>query len=309
MKKIILPLLILALAGTVYAQDEAIFSHYNITPILINPAVAGFNNAHQIQFNARAQWTGFPDAPMTLGVMYNGPVGNTFGLGIGLRSETAAQLNRLRGQLNFAFRFPFSDNFKFGVGFTAEFQQIQLDNAFRNSNFYQEGDQIVENAVNGQREFDANLGFWGEWNERTYVGLAFANLVGARLDEIVTNTSNESPFQYYLLTAGHRIQVNDFFGLEPSILIRQVRNSPFQIDFNLKASFLDDDQLVAGISYRSLKTFGVLLGTKVSKIQLFYTYDVSFQQFQQFNAGSHEVTVAVNFERKKKVGYNQPTNN
>jgi len=308
MKKIFLPLFFVALASVAYSQDEAIFSHYNITPILINPAVAGFEDAYQIQFNARAQWTGFPDAPTTLGVMFNGPVGNTFGLGLGLRSETASQLTRLRGQLNFAFRFPFNDNFKFGAGFTAEFQQIQLDNSFMGSNFYQEGDAIVENAVNGQREFDATLGFWGEWNERTYVGLSFANLVGARLDEIVTSSSNNSPFQYYILNFGHRLDINDYFDLEPSILIRQVRNSPFQIDFNLKASFLDDDQLVAGISYRTLGSFGILLGTKVSKFQLFYTYDLSWQQFQQFNSGSHEVTVAVNFQRKRKVGYNRPNN-
>lgn len=308
MKKIILPLFILAFAAKAFSQDEAIFSHYNITPILINPAVAGFDDAYQLQFNARAQWTGFPDAPTTLGIMYNGPIGNTFGIGLGLRTEKAAQLNRLRGQLNFAFRFPFSDNFKFGVGFTTEFQQLQLDNSFMGSNFYQEGDQIVENAMNGQREFDASLGFWGEWNERTYVGLSFSNLVGARLDEIVTNNSTKSPFQYYLLTFGHRLDINDYFGLEPSVLIRQVRNSPFQIDFNLKASFLEDEKLVAGVSYRTLGTFGVLLGTKVSKFQLFYTYDVSFQQFQQFNTGSHEVTVAFNFQRKRKIGYNRPEN-
>ncbi len=304
MKKIILPLFFVAIVSVIYSQDEAIFSHYNITPILINPAVAGFQDSYQIQFNARAQWTGFPDAPTTLGVIFNGPVGNTLGVGLGLRTETAAQLTRLRGQLNFAFRFAFSEEFRFAAGLSTEFQQIQLDNAFMNSNFFQQGDQIVEEAVNGQREFDAALGFWGEWNRRTYFGLAFTNLVGARLDDIVTNTASESPFQYYILNFGHRLDVNDYFRLEPSILIRQVRHSPFQIDVNLKAGFLDDDQLVAGISYRSLGAFGVLLGTKIKQsLQLFYTYDVSFQQFQQFNAGSHEVTIAYTFARTPRPGY------
>ena len=53
------------------AQEEAIFMHYTINPILINPAAAGFNETYQLQFNARAQWTGFVDAPTTLAARYN----------------------------------------------------------------------------------------------------------------------------------------------------------------------------------------------------------------------------------------------
>lgn len=307
MKKILLSILLFfSLASVLTAQDEAVYSHYNIAPILINPAVAGFENAHQIQFNARTQWTGFPDAPLTVGAIYNGPIGDIFGVGLGVSSESAAQITRLRGKLNFAFRLPLSENFMLGTGFSAEYQRLQLDNAVASSNFYQQGDQVVEGAIEGQEEFDASLGFWGLLNERTYFGLSFTNLVNARLDDVVTASgNNESPFQYYLFTAGHRIDVVDNFSLEPSVLIRQVRNAPFQMDFNLKASFMENDQLVAGISYRTLGAFGLLLGTGFSdsKIQVYYSYDVSFQQFQAFNGGAHEATVILNFKRKQKAGY------
>lgn len=85
MKKIFLLLLIISTVYIVNAQDEAIFTHYNITPILINPAAAGIFEEHQFQLTARAQWTGFDDAPVTLGAHYNGPLGNTVGLGIGIK--------------------------------------------------------------------------------------------------------------------------------------------------------------------------------------------------------------------------------
>lgn len=307
MKKILLHLLLAILTTTTaFAQDEAIFSHYNVVPILINPAVAGFNNVHQVQFNARAQWTGFPDAPLTIGAMYNGPIGDIFGIGVGVSSESAAQLTRLKGKLNFAFRFPLSNNFVLGTGFSAEYEQLQLDNALASSSYYEPGDQVVEGAFAGEDDFDATLGFWGVLNERTYFGLSFANLVRSRLDDIVTTAgTGDSPLQYYLFNLGHKIQVNDLFNLEPSILLRQVRNSPFQMDINLKASFMEDDKLIAGVSYRTLGAAGILFGTSVSKFQLFYTYDVSFQQFQSFNAGSHEITIAINFKRNSKTGYNQ----
>lgn len=72
------------------------------------------------------------------------------------------------------------------------------------------------------------------------------------------------------------------------------------MDFNLKASFLKD-QLIAGVSYRSLSAMGILLGTKLSAFRLYYSYDLSFQHFQKFNTGSHEVTVAFKFEKKEKT--------
>lgn len=82
-------------------------------------------------------------------------------------------------------------------------------------------------------------------------------------------------------------------------MIQQIRDVPFQMDINLKAGFLDD-QLLAGVSYRSLGVMGVMLGTQVSPFNVYYSYNVSFQRFQQFNSGAHEVTVGLNMRQKKR---------
>ena len=153
--------------------------------------------------------------------------------------------------------------------------------------------------MDGQKVFDASLGAFATYKDKTYAGLTFANLVRARLDDIVSDDNSQSFFQYYTFLFGHEFDIIDLgFTLEPSLMIRQIRNAPFQIDFNVKAGFLDD-QLVAGLSYRSLGSLGILLGTKLDSFNLFYSYDVSFQRFQQFNMGSHEVTVAFQLKKKK----------
>ena len=135
MKKYLLLISFFSLCQWAFAQDGAIFSHYNITPVLINPSAAGFNNMHQFQLNARAQWTGFADSPQTYAAQYNGPLGDNFGIGVGVLSETAAQMQRLRAHLNYAFRFDIGDNVKLSAGFSTEYQQIGLDNAILGSNF------------------------------------------------------------------------------------------------------------------------------------------------------------------------------
>ncbi len=297
MKKFILPIICCFVFGAVSAQDEAIFSHYNVAPIIINPAYAGFTGNHQILFNARAQWTGFPDAPKTLGVQYNGPIGDIFGLGVGVVTETAARMTRIRAKLNYAFRFTVSDNVVLSTGFSTEFQQMSIGNNILGENFYQPGDGVIEDAVDGQQVFDASFGAWGSFSERTFIGFAVTNLIQARLDNIVTSQDQGSILDHYIVMAGHQFTfAQGGFTIEPSIMMRQVKDAPSQLDVNLKAGFLQD-QVLAGISYRTIGAVGILLGTEINNFNLYYTFDLSTEEFQQFTSGSHEFTLAFGFSR------------
>ncbi len=310
MKKLIL-LFIILVAGLklTYGQDEAIFSHYYLNPVIVNPAAAGFNDQHTILFNARAQWTGFPDAPKTVSALYHGSIGPIFGVGARAVTETMGELTRIKGELNFAFRFPLGadEDIMLATGIAAKVQQTRLSDDFMGSNIF-DPDQFLMEATNGENVFDAGLGVHATFSERTFVGLSFSNLVQTRLDGIVTDTEQQSLFQYYVFYAGHEFDlVPNQFTLEPSMMLRQIQDAPFQVDLNMKAGFFlnNGQQLLAGLSYRSLGAVGVLLGTDLSNFQVYYSYDTSFQNFQQYNGGSHEVTVAILFsndQRKRPYG-------
>ena len=271
MKKLILLLgLVSVLQTLVHAQDEALFMHYNISPILINPAAAGFDETYNLQFNARMQWTGFEDAPKTFAARYNGPLGRTFGLGVGVFTETAAQMSRSKLQLDYAFRYPVNEDWKLAFGFFTEFQQMRIDGDITDSPFYDPADALLVDLLNGKGQFDAALGIYGTFRENTYGGLTFNNLVSSRLSEIAGVGTSESFFSYYTFNLGHRFELTQQkVSLEPSILLRQIRNAPFQMDLNLKAGFLDE-QLIAGLSYRAgLGAMGILLGTRLTNFNLY----------------------------------------
>jgi len=299
MKKLLITCLACSLSIVGYAQDEAIFSQYFISPILINPAAAGFEDGHRLQLNARGQWSGFVDAPQTYAVNYNGALGPAFGLGVGILTETAAQLSRTRVQLNYAFRFNVKDKVKISAGFSTRYEQLSLDNAVTSGTFFDQADDIIFNALNGVGNFDASLGIFGSVNESTYMGLTINNLVKTRLDQIVTE-SQESLLEFFTFQFGHKVTVPDLkFTLEPSLMIRQIRDAPFQMDLNMKAGFLDD-QLITGLSYRTLGTVGLLLGTRINAFYLYYSYDLSFQRFQRYTAGSHEISFAFDLKKRNK---------
>lgn len=306
MKKITLLLSFLVFTTALVAQYEAIFNHYNLSNgsrNLINPAAAGFDAVSQLQFNLRAQWTGFEDAPKTYGALFNAPIGKAFGLGLGIYSEQAAQLANLRIFLNYAFRFQLSEDFKISAGFSTEFQQMTLNSDVLNKPLLQLGDDLIDEFLSGKGIFDAAIGFYGTFRENTFGGLSLNNLVRNKLDEMVASPQQStSIFQYYTFMLGHKFDLYDLnFSLEPSLAIRQIFSTPASmVDINLKAGFLED-QLIAGLSYRtgtSIAALGILLGTKLSGFNLYYSYDVSFARFQDYSVGSHEVTVAFIFEGK-----------
>ncbi|MEM6395254.1 MAG: PorP/SprF family type IX secretion system membrane protein [Bacteroidota bacterium] len=287
-----------------HAQEETIFNHYVQSPIILNPGAAGFDDEYQLQINARAAWTGFDDTPTTLGVRLNGPVGNNFGIGAAVFSETAAQLSRVKGQLDVAFRFGFGPQiernqpaFQAAFGFFTQFQRIQVDASVMDNPIQQAGDELLMDYINGVNEFDAGFGLYGSFRKNTFGGITINNLVSNRLANI-TGERTESGFNYTFLL-GHNFDLPELkIKLTPSIMMRNVQNAPYMLDFNLQASFLEE-QLIAGLSYRYLGALGLLLGTKLENLRIYYSYDLSFARFQQYNNGTHEITLGYHLDRNQ----------
>lgn len=305
MKKYLLTLLPLLLLGGLVAQDEAIFNHYIQSPILLNPGAAGFTDEYQLQLSARAAWSGFGDgdAPKTIAARINGPIGQSFGIGGTLFSESAAQQNRLKGQLDVAFRFGFGpktkgvEAFQLAFGFFTQFERISVDPSILNNPLIQQGDDVLMAFIDGENRFDAGIGIYGSYLENTFGGLTINNLVSNRLDNI-SGQSTDNNFNYTFLL-GQRFQLKGSdVELTPSIMMRDVQGAPFMLDFNLQAGFLEN-KLITGLSYRYLGALGLLLGTELDGLHFYYSYDVSFADFQAYSNGSHELTVGYRISRKK----------
>ena len=281
-----------------FAQDEAIFTHYQLNPVLINPAYTGFTESHRLQMNLRNQWTAFPGAPQTYAINYNGPIGKKIGLGVNILSEDIAQISRMKAGFNYAFRLKF-DELKVSAGLSGAYQSFNLaTSVFDQANpLYEQGDFIVEEAVDGIQFFDAGLGFFAEYQNATYFGLSFPGMVRAKLNNI-EGESDGGLGEFYIFQVGHKFKFSEHgINVNPSMMIRKMRDIPFQVDFNVLAGFVEE-KLQAGVSYRSGVggAIGLLLGTKLPPFAAYYSYDVSLQRFQRYSGGAHEITVAFDFQ-------------
>ncbi|MEL6717605.1 MAG: PorP/SprF family type IX secretion system membrane protein [Bacteroidota bacterium] len=302
MKKLLLIFLVILVHQSIKAQlsEEAIFTQYTANHAIINPGAIGFNDGNQAFMNIRRSLQGFPGSPTSYAISYNGAAGEVLGLGANIFSENVSQLTRFRFQAGVGVRFKITDDLKLAGGLTGEISQRKLGSAILDNPFYQAGDQIIEGNVDGIRYFDVAFGLYGSFKENTYFGISSPNLVTTRLNALEAKKDSIIGLSFLV---GHKFEFGEVV-FEPSLMALKMESVPLRVDLNLLAHFLDE-QFTAGLIYRHIdapfdsKAGGnaaILLGIKITAFKLFYSYDVSFLEFQQFNGGGHEVTIAFDFK-------------
>lgn len=305
MNKTFYTILLTFAAVAAYAQEQAIYSQYQLFPVLINAGHTGFDNQHQFLGNVRSSWTGFPGAPQSYTFLYTGPVGERLALGGGMFAENIGSQRLFRLQANYAFRFQVQ-KMRIGIGLTTEFLRRSIDNDLLDDPITNPNDPILEDLADGQQLFDASVGIHSLYDDRFFISLALPNTVRARLDQVPLDAQDEggSLFEHYIFQLGYIVDVpSQGFKIIPSIALRNLRNVPYQVDVNLQGRFLDE-KLISGLTYRPGSANGsaaFLIGSKFNQIQASYSYELNFGNFQQYNGGSHEFTVALSFDRKQKI--------
>ncbi len=279
------------------AQNEAAATHYLLNPTSINPGYTGFSDKYQLFLNARWAWQGFADAPRNYLLSFNAPVGNTLGLGVMVGQESIAQLSQTRGQLSYAFRYQVKE-LKMAIGLSTEFRQFRVKSQANNP-IFDLSDEKYRDYLQGSNIFDAGVGFAGNYKDQLFFGFSAPNLISARLGNVYVKSGEKSSFlNSGLATLGYKFSFSDF-NLQPSVMIGKSRTVPFIADINLRSSFANEAALV-GVTYHAglWKAVSIMLGTKLNGLLLGYTYDYSFQGFQNYNGGSHEITIGFEFDRK-----------
>jgi len=298
MKNLFLIFAGLFLLQSVTAQEEAVYRQYFLNPILVNPATVGADREHHtLSMNLRTAFTSFPETPKTYALSYNGPLGKQVGIGALIYSENIADINRFRAQVAYSMGIDINE-VKLRAGLSLEYQRMSLSNDAMNNDLFDAGDMTVLDNVDGRRFFDTSLGIHADY-KNVYFGYAAPNLIRTVTDEIEGIDSGGN-FKYFLLQAGGKFALNDNkVMLQPSLILRRIRNVDTHLDLSMMASFLNE-QFIAGAMVRAGggSSVGFLLGTKYNTLKFIYSYDILLEQFQRYNSGSHEITVGFEFGRK-----------
>lgn len=300
MKKLLsITILTILFFGTVSSQvrlhsERGVFTQGHIHPVLINPGATGFNKGQNLLFNYRNTWASFPGSPSSYTFNYDGPIGNRIGIGVQLMSDRFAAFETLKGLLSVSYNIE-SDVNKVGVGLSLEYLQHTISSDDVSSPLVDPNDQEILNRLDGSQFFDLSLGAYGVYDDKIIYGVTLPSLVSAMLNEFDNGTQGGAEIGVIgHLGYRHRVPNYDMI-IEPSVVFKYLMLTPTHVDLNIKVDLLDE-ALTGGLSYTvgGDERFGFLAGVNLDSFGFYYSYNISFHDFQSYNNGSHELTLKYN---------------
>jgi len=288
MKKLMCFLSLMVSLG-VYAQQDAMFTHYMYNTLSINPAYVGSRDAFTITGLNRSQWVGFNGAPVTQTLTFHSPVGSDqIGLGASVIQDKIGPVKNTSVYADFAYRIKLTNKSKLAFGlkggfnfFSADFPSLQLDD---------QNDQSFSQKI--ENRLMPNFGFGMYYSrERFYAGISTPKLLKNNYYEGTTLSSlsvaKEQGHYYYIM--GTVFTLSNFVDLKPTTLVKVTKGAPVQAD--VSAIFEFNKKLNTGLMYRTGDALGILVGLNITEQLLVgYSFDYSMtNSTAKYNQGSHEI--------------------
>jgi len=279
--------------------EQSVYTTYYLNPVLLNPGASGFDDHHSVLLNYRNAWASFPGAPSTGTLSYNGPVGNRIGLGVLAFTDSFGAFNTTKGQVSLSYNLDIPGN-KLGIGISGEIIQHKLDGDAVTNPLVDISDMQIVDRLAGNRYFDATIGFYGIYDDKITYGVSLPSIVSQRLDD----DSSELIARDFGLIAniGYKWDFPEKdVVVEPSIYYKQLMLVPSHIDFNLRLGLLDEKLQMGGTySTGAENRLGFLIGAYLDNFGVFYAFNSSFNQFQSFNNGSHEISLKLKIQQPNR---------
>jgi len=297
--------MIFFLCPFLWAQQEAMYTHYMDNTLGINPAYAGSRDALTITGLHRSQWVGFDGAPTTQTLTLHSPVySDAVNLGLSFVHDCIGPVNSSAMFVDYAFRVKLDSESKLAFGLKLGFNYYNFNLSELNLT------NQVDGAFNvNATTFAPNIGFGIYYSrDNFYAGLSTPKIVSNNYLYSSTNSSStlSTEQRHYYLILGGWMPINDDVKIKPSTFVKVTKGAPVEADFT--ADFLFHDRFSLGGMYRTGDALGFLIGYYVTEqFSIGYSFDWSFvNTTSKYNGGSHEIMLKYDFRYKNQRSIRSP---
>lgn len=296
--KILLQLFFITALINIQAQDLQ-FTQFYSNPIYLNPAFAGSNYCPRIIFNYRNQWPNLSGTYVTYSASYDQYI-KSMGGGIGFLFTTDDQargtLKTTTASFIYSYNARITREFSINTALQATYFQKNLDRSKLNF-----GDMIdprrgfvwnTNEIIPAQSKYNADFsaGILG-YSKRYFFGFAANHIT--QPDEGLLGVS-KLPAKF-TLHCGTMIEIEKHTSyLSPNILFQQQAKFT-QLNLGL---YYVRNVFVAGIWYRNNDAVILLVGLQNKQFKFGYSYDVTISKLAGNTAGSHEISIQIQFNCK-----------
>ena len=298
------------------AQDPE-FTQFYANPLYLNPAFAGSMRCPRLAMNYRNQWPAINRAYVTYSASYDQHVDAIGGgLGVLVVNDVAGNgtLNTTNVSMIYSYFLPVTKDFSIKAGIQGTFAQKRLD--FARLTF---GDMIDPkmgfsnmsredpNAGRTVSNVNFSAGILG-YSKLFFIGGSAHHLLNAN-EGFIGNSAlpmkisahtgaviplSDSPQNRRKRKSGQNVMPES--SISPNLLYR--RQGDFQ-QLNLGV-YVTKGPVVGGLWYRNQDAFIVLLGFQMPNFRFGYSYDVTISKLSNASAGSHELSMTIQFDCKPK---------
>ena len=304
MKKLVFSFALLLSAAALFGQQEHQYTQFMYNKLLLNPAYAGARGVPSVTAIYRNQWIGFKGSPQSALASFNSPfLSPRVGIGVTLSHQSIGLQRDFHMSLAYSYDLVASDEFSMRVGITASLRSLGI--AFSDAQPNVGGDpSLGDERVN---DFYGNVGagLYGTVSDRMYFGFSvpriYSNAIGY-VNGSATLIAKE--YQHYYAMAGGIIPIADDINLMPALLLKYVKNAPFDADINVNLDIRK--KFTAGLSYRlggdgpgeSIDLLAFWQATPQFGVGA--SYDFGLSSLKDYNAGSIELMVQADLKKRSK---------
>ena len=292
MKKLILIIVLFAnLSG--FAQQDVLFSQYMFNKLTVNPGYAGSREVFSSDVVYRYQWVGLEGAPKTFSLSMHAPLRNDhIAVGGYLYNDKIGPVVDQGALLTYAYRInlpqgKLSFGLQGGVKYNnVDWNMIQIEDP----DFSFQGDHKSKVLP------DANFGIY-YYSNRMFGGVSSKQLLQNEYGMVTVDGKKtySKLLRHFYGMAGVAVPVSDNVIFRPSVLVKYVKEAPWQMDLN--ASFLLYDLLWLGTTYRTDGDLVFLTEINIGrKYRIGYSYDVNVKDRANYNSSSHEIRIGIDLD-------------
>lgn len=273
------------------AQHVPLQSQYMFNGIALNPAYTGSEDALSIVGTFRAQWVGFPGAPLTQAVTAHAPIKRTnSSIGIQIYADQIG-VSRNTGIFgSYSYRLGFHKTaLIFGASGGVNFIKTRFSELTGND----AADPLVMNdsPLGVLPDFSFGMHYYGE---KFFLSFSAPMFLSHEYDGLKFKLENNFRNYNLMLGGGYVFKLKNEMELKPSVLAKYKADSNPQVDINLMVTF--NKTIDIGVSYRTQEAIiGLIKINANDQLSFMYSFGLPLSPILKYTYGSHELSVKYNF--------------
>ena len=297
MRKYIVILFALGVAGKASTQQLQTSSLYDMQGIYHNPSTAGVGGS-MIGASYRTQWSSISGSPKTATVFASiGMPAHNIGIGGYIYNDKTGPTSRTGVQLAFAKHIPTGNGGQFSLGLEARGLQYSIDRAKLSESL---GSDPAIGSGDTRFKFDAGFGI-SYTGKKLQVGVSASQLVQSKLDFYtgnLTRTEEGRLYRHYYFHGKYKMAVDEATTITPNVLVIYMPNAPTEYQFGMRVEHME--KFWWGVGYRVKQSWMLSAGLHVNKkFTLGYAFDIYSTPVSVFDAGAnaHELLLRYNMSK------------